>query len=137
MNASDKPFLPRRESFLDCTGRLREFELAQGPQTDGALMRAHEVAPDGPPGYEFEAWAAVRSEALGRLRDKIRDGLSRRYLAEHPDRGLEMLSDRLAGRVGHGGVTVDGRPVSWDWLITLLQTYEGRQIEVVIKDPAE
>ena len=137
MNTSDKPFLPHLESFLDCTGEMREFKLTQGPQTDGVMVYALETAPENTPGYAFEVWSATLGDALGRLRSKIKTGLATRHLAEHPDRGLAILADCLSGRIDSGGVTVDGKHVQWDWLVTQLQTYEGWKIEIKIKDASE
>lgn len=128
--------LPRRDTYLDCTGRLREFELTQNVRWPGAHVRANEITAD-QPGYRFEAWAATPAEAIAKLNQKIKDGLARRYLAEHPDRGLEMLSDRLAGTIELGGLSVDGRLVDWDWIETQMQTHEGGWVEIRFKDPAE
>jgi hypothetical protein len=137
MNPSDKPFLPRIEAFLDCNGKVLEFELTQGPQTDGVLVSARQVNPETAPGYEFSAWSFGIGDALGKLRLKIRAGISRRYLATHPERGLQLLTFGFKGVVGSGGVTIDGRHVPFDWLVTELQAFEGWDIELQIKDGSE
>lgn len=134
---TDVPFLPREEEFLDCTGKLLRFKLTQGPQTDGVVVYAYQLDPEHAPGYEFSAWSAARGDALGKLRRKIQEGISSRHMAEHPTRGLSLLTHGFAGRIDYGGVTIDGRHVPFEWITKQLQTYEGFQIEVRIKDPSE
>lgn len=137
MTEDKKPFLPRIEEFLDCTGKVLNFDLHQGPQTDGVMIYARQLAPDHAPGYEFSAWSVTMGDALGKLRGKIREGIARRYLAEHPERGLSMLTHTLKGVVGSGGVEIDGRHVTFDWLLAELQTFEGWGFELKIKDQSE
>ena len=100
-------------------------------------MRAVEIDPPVDPGYEFSAWSSSLGEALGKLRAKIRAGLARRHLAEHPERGLQMLTDALAGQVASGGIIIDGRHVPFAWLVAELQALEGAWIEIRTSDPSE
>ncbi len=134
---SHKPVLPRVSEYLDCAGRLLRFEITQGPQTDGVVVNARQLDPETSPGYEFSAWSATRGDALGRLHRKIKAGISRRYLGEHPRHGRSLLTDGFTGVVASGGVTIDGRHVSYPELIDLLQVYEGWGIELRIKDQSE
>lgn len=134
---SEEPFLPRVEEFLDCTGALLQFRLTEARQAAGVLLYAHQIDPEHSPGYEFSAWSATFGDAIGKLRRKIRDGVSRRHLAEHPARGLSLLTEGFSGVIDSGGITIDGRRVSFDWITDQLQVREGFQIEVRIKDPSE
>lgn len=134
MNTAKKPFLPRVEHFTDCTGAERAFEIHQGPQTDGVVVNAYEVDPQHSPGYEFSAWSATIGDALGKLRLKIKEGLSLRYLTNHPEHGIQMLTHDLRGLVGSGGLTIDGRHVPFTQLLTELSTFEGWGIEIKITD---
>lgn len=136
-SAPEAPFLPRRERFLDCTGREREFELYQGPQTDGVLVMAREVDPPAFPGYAFAAWSSNRGDALGRLRARIRAGLSRRYLVEQQGTGLQLLADEIVGEVWDEGLVVDGRMVDYDEIVRLLTIREGQTVTIQIKDGSE
>ena len=134
---SHKPVLPRISEYQDCTGRLLRFEITQGPQTDGVVVTARQLAPEVWPGYEFSAWSATLGDALGRLGRKIKAGISRRYLGEHPRHGRSLLTDGFTGLVSSGGVTIDGRHVSYQELIDLLHVYEGHRIELQITDPSD
>lgn len=132
-----KPFLPRIEHFTDCTGAQRSFELFQGPQSDGVLIKAREIDPPHAPGYEFSAWSATMGDALGKLRRKIRNGISRRYLAEDKDRGLVMLTGTLRGIVDSNGLNVDGRTLTFAQLQSELSSVDGWAIEIRIADPSD
>lgn len=134
---SPEPVLPRVSEYLDCTGRLLRFEITQGPQTDGVVVTARQLDPETEPGYEFSAWSATRGDALGKLHHKIKAGISRRYLGEHPRHGLSLLTDGFSGIVAYGGVTIDGRHVPFGDIIDLLQTYEGWGIELRITTQLE
>ena len=134
---SHKPVLPRVSEYQDCTGRLLRFEITQGPQTDGVVVTARQLEPEVLPGYEFSAWSATRGDALGKLHQKIRASIARRYLGEHPNHGLSLLTDEFAGVVASGGVTIDGRHVSYPELIELLHVYEGHRIELRLSDPTD
>lgn len=135
MTQGRKPYLPRVERFTDCAGQLRDFELTQGPQTDGVVVSARELNPLQLPGYEFSAWSPTMGDALGALRLKIREGLSRRYLADDPDRGIVMLTHTLRGLVNHQGVSIDGRHITNDQLLDLLSAFEGWGIDIKLTDP--
>ena len=128
---------PFEETFQDCAGRILRFEIRRGPQTDGVAVTAHQLDPEHWPGYKFSSWSATLGDALGRLRAKIRAGISRRYLGEHQQLGLSLLTNRLAGEIGSGGVIVDGRHIPFDRLIDLLQIHEGGSIYLHITDGYE
>jgi len=135
--AQRRAVLPCREIFLDCTGRERAFEITQGPQTDGVVVRAREIDPPTFPGYAFSAWSATLGDAMGRLRERIRSGLSRRYLVEHPSHGLQLLASTMEGEIWSEGLVIDGRMVEYPDLRRLLAAREGDTVTIQIKDSAE
>lgn len=135
MKQAKKPFLPRVEHFMDCAGNKRAFELSQGPQTDGVVVTACEIDPLHKPGYEFSTWSATIGDALGTLRLKVKEGISRRHLATDSEHGLEMLTHTLRGLVDSGGLVIDGRHISNDQLLKALSSFEGWAIEIKITDP--
>lgn len=135
MNQEKKPFLPRVEHFIDCAGNKLAFELSQGPQTDGVVVTACEIKPSHKPGYEFSTWSASLGDALGVLRLKIKEGISRRYLAADSEHGLEMLTHTLRGLVNSGGLVIDGRHVTNEQLLNALSSFEGWSIEINLTDP--
>ena len=135
MNQEQKPFLPRVESFQDCTGRTRSFNITQGQQPEGVLVTASEIDPPQMPGYEFAVWSSTMGNALGLLRLKIKEGISRRYLGIDTGRGVEMLTHTVRGMLDYGGVVVDGRVLSYDQLLQVLSSFEGSAIEIKITDP--
>jgi hypothetical protein len=127
---------PRRETFVDCCGARREFVIDFIRNDDQRFLRAVEVA-DMEGRYEFEAMSETDPHlALGLLRKKIRRELSRRYLQPNSGR-LELSHDALEGRIGFGGVIVDGTFVSFADLMELIQTYEGFHLSLRILEPTE
>ena len=132
-HGTDPVSFPRRETFVDCRGESREFQIALVPAPGGYFLRATELH-RGPEGYRFAAQHPTAAHlALGRLRDKIRRGIAIRYLVtengrEHPGH------DRLAGTIGFGGVIVDGRFLSVEALWEMIQTYEGMHFSLRLAD---
>ncbi|NMG67445.1 helix-turn-helix domain-containing protein [Azoarcus indigens] len=119
--------LPAIERFLDCLGKEREFviELVAGGSSP-VWMLARERRPlDEKGGYCFAASGCNEVEALLRLRRKIQKGISRRYLALAPDASLHMLTDTLVGYVGEGVLVIDGRALSPEILVELLERRRG------------
>ena len=127
------PAYEERESFTDCAGAIRSFDLTiHHVPGAGFSGHAYEVtsAPDG--GYIFRSFAeASFTTALVRLRGKIRAGLAQRFLIHDGD-ALDMPLERLCGRIDCDGVVVDGRLLDWTALQSLLQTYEGWEFELRI-----
>lgn len=126
---------PIVESYADFSGKQREFVIEWQPHPRGYFLRATEKRQSQEDdGYQFSAYSPTDPfYALGVLRDKIRRGLATRYLTS--EQGSRQLShDRLKGRIGYGGIVVDGEFISFDELGYLLQTYEGFQFSLVIVD---
>jgi hypothetical protein len=128
----EDPF-PASEVFVDCCGRSREFDLELLDIGRGCFVRATERVA-GNDGYAFAAHSETDPWlALGRLRDKIREGLATRYLVEgqHPP---SLTHDVVAGHITYGGIVVDGRQLGFDELTTLLSSYEGWHFTLKIVD---
>lgn len=124
---------PINEEFLDCAGERREFRIApHDTVSEGFLLEAAEIRDDNEPGYSFSVFSEAYAiyGALGRLRRKIRCGLSRRYMIEG-----EMLTDELRGDINYGGLVVDGRFIDFNKLADQIQTYEGFSLEIRILEP--
>ena len=127
---------PLREAFVDCRGERREFIIDFSRSDDPRFLTAVEVT-DAEGRYEFAAMSEPDPHlALGRLRRTIRRGLSTRYLESSGGR-LALSHDALKGRIGFGGVAVDGQLVSFADLVELIQTYEGFHVSIQISDPTK
>lgn len=127
---------PDAESFEDCCGTERHFDLNLLVTDGGYFLRAQERT-DNDGGYH----AAAHSEsspylALGRLRDKIRLYLSQRYLiTENGRRGFRHLT--AEGYVDYGGVVIDGEFLAFDEFSDILQSYEGWEFTLKIRSGFE
>lgn len=125
---------PRTETFHDCCGSLREFQVHLNTTEGGHFVRAVEVS-DRAGGYEFAAHhAASPFVALGILRGRIAEGLATRYLTLENGR-RNLGHDKAVGHIGYGSVVIDGEDVSFDELTSMLQTYEGWRFELRVIDP--
>jgi hypothetical protein len=125
---------PRSETFTDCCGRNRQFTIELRTTPGGHFLTAKEAGKP-PGGYEFGAYAEADPYiALGRLRDKIRKGLSTRYLIIQNGRRLPS-HNVLKGRVGYGGFVIDGEFVPFDEFVAMVQTFEGHQFSLQLADP--
>lgn len=127
---------PMEESYPDFSGKQREFVIELHAQPRRYFLRATEKGESlQDDGHQFAAYSPSDPYfALGILRDKIRRGLATRYLVS--DDGRPAFShDNVQGRIGDGGVVIDGKFISFEQFATLLQTYEGFQFSLKIADP--
>jgi hypothetical protein len=125
---------PRSETFTDCCGRNRQFTIELRTTPGGHFLTAKEAGKP-PGGYEFGAYAEADPYiALGRLRDKIRKGLSTRYLIIQNGRRLPS-HNVLKGHVGYGGFVIDGEFVPFDEFVAMVQAFEGHQFSLQLADP--
>ena len=124
---------PSSESFTDCAGVRRHFELdCRHLPNHGYAAEAREVTSSEHGGYVFKAFAeASGTLALARLRGKVRQGLGQRFLIKEGS-GFEMPFERIRGRIDSDGVVVDGQLLTWDELLELLQPYEGWEFDLRI-----
>jgi hypothetical protein len=137
VNAMLDSSFPKQESYIDCAGKTRIFELyVDRILTSGFLLAAREIT-EGDCCYEFRMFAeADPFSGFGRLRAKIRRGLARKYLVREPD-GISMSHDDLAGTISARGIVVDGKLLSWEEFQGLLLTHEGFQIELHVSEGDE
>lgn len=125
---------PTHDKFLDYLGRERIFEYAVVDVNIGYSVRAREQKEDGCEFAEFAIGSPIN--ALGPLRDKIRKRLSTRYLQVQEGR-LHLYHGEAVGNISYGGVVIDDRFVTFEQLVSMIQTYEGFLLEVKIKDLAD
>ena len=133
---------PMREEVEDFSGKKRVFTIRchQGPL--GFTLRAVEEHPKDEEGYEFGAYSETSPfSALGRLRDKMRRGLSCRHIAGRAG-NFHMLHDRIRGHIttdSQKGVSlvVDGVRLSLSDIARILESHEGWNFELRISDSLE
>lgn len=132
---------PMREEVEDYAGRTRSFVINCHEGGLGFTVRAEEEGRRGA-GYQFAAYSETSPyNALGRLRQKMNQGLAMRHVTGSPG-AYRMLHDRLSGRItsdGRGGVilVVDGIALEIEDLASILRTHEGWDFELQIMDALE
>ena len=133
MNTTHNGDFPSSESFVDCAGVRRHFELeVRHLPNHGYAAEAREVTSSDHGGYVFKAFAeASGTLALARLRGKVHQGLAQRFLIKD-GATVEMPFERLRGRIDSEGVVVDGQLVNWDEFIELLLTHEDWEFDLRI-----
>lgn len=124
---------PLIETFRDCCGRDRKFQISVHVTDGGYFLRAAEIRKAGE-GYHFAAHHPTSPYvALGVLRRRVAEALATRYLLEHKD-GRRLGHDRAVGHIGYGCVVIDGQEVPFDEFVEMLQSYEGWRFELRIDD---
>ena len=125
---------PREEKYIDCSGVERSFEINLKPiLVDGYLVNAREINND-EYGYEFSVYSSASPfEALGRLRNKIRWGLSRKYLSKCQEQ-ITFSHDEVIGKIDGDGIIIDGCLVNWHELESILIGFSGFQIKLQISE---
>lgn len=132
---------PFEEAFVDYSGHDRRFRISMRKMiAEDFYLEAEEISPT--QGYSFEVYSAVYSapavgSALGKLRNKIRKGLSTRYLYSDSEHTKNLMHDELSGRISNHGIIVDGALLLFKDLERILITHEGFQISIVIRSAAE
>ena len=124
---------PLVETFQDCCGETRRFEVSLNITDGGFFLRAAEIK-EGGDGHKFAAHhPASPYVAMGILRHRIAAGLATRYLVtgEH---GRHLGHDYARGHIGYGCVVIDGKEISFDEFNAMLQSYEGWRFELRIAD---
>jgi hypothetical protein len=124
---------PRRETFFDCAGVARAFEISAHGSADGYTLVAAEVQSGGG-GYKFRAYHpnAVHL-AAGLLRDRIRRGLATKFLA-HTERGPEFSHDRDSGTIAADGAIIDGTFLSPTEFFRILGQHEGHCFTLTLSE---
>ena len=132
----------------DAQGDPHEFHFRTFLHASDLLFEAAELADGVPRGYVFAVSGMPGDDPLDllqRVLTKARLGLSRTHVVESelgPSLGEEDVvrgriewDDESQGRVPL--LIVDGRPLSWDQLGTMLMTYEGFDFKLEIMDTTE
>jgi hypothetical protein len=91
-------------------------------------------------GYHFVVFSNLSPyEALGKIRLKIRETLSIKYIDDSGDEPT-LTHDKLVGRVTYSRqedqvvIEVDGKEINSDQFWKILSMYEGFEISLVIKE---
>jgi hypothetical protein len=131
--SSSLPEFFARESFTDCAGKRREFDLSvHALPNHGFSGQALEVTAAEHGGYIFRSFAeGSLVTALGRLSGAVRAGIAQRFLIKNGN-DREMPFERMCGRIDAEGLVVDGKLLSWAALQRLLSEYEGWDFELRI-----
>ena len=124
---------PLIETFRDCRGRDRKFDVSVHVTDGGYFLRAAEVRKAGE-GYHFAAHHPTSPYvALGILRRRVAEGLATRYLVAN-EGGRRLGHERAVGHVGYGCVVIDGEEIPFHEFVDMLQSYEGWRFELRIDD---
>jgi len=123
---------PMEETFRDCRGAERIFVITAKRFASKYFITATERNSKGE-GYEFATSSTDPYAALGQLRSKIRKGLATRYLSYEQGRRFPS-HDEIKGRIGFGGVVIDGEFMSFKDFAEMLQTHEGWRFCLKIVD---
>jgi hypothetical protein len=132
---------PLEEEFTDFSGSPRRFRISiRKPTSEDFHLEARDMTPN--EGYCFEVYSAVYSApalgaSLGKLRHKIRKGISTRYLLFDAAGNSKLTHDEIRGRIFGDGVVVDGVALHFRDLERILATHEGFEISVKISSSAE
>jgi hypothetical protein len=89
-------------------------------------------------GYQFHIFSSTLSEALWKIRDKIKKNLCTKYIDE-TDGHTVLTHDKLVGRItssgnGYSVIEVDGKEIDSEQFWKILSTYEGFEISLTIKE---
>ena len=130
---------PIIDEHCDCTGKKRVFEINSQSLPNGWLLSAIEQKSD-KQGYEIEAFSETSPYfALGKIRKKIREALSVKYL-DVSESSVSLTHEKMRGSIIYDreseshGLLVDGRFVSMDNLESILSGYEGWEFDLSIRE---
>lgn len=89
-------------------------------------------------GYDFHVFSSTLSEALWKIRHKIKKNLCTKYIDE-TDGHVVLTHDKLVGRITSSGngytvIEVDGREIDSEQFWKILSMYEGFEISLKIKE---
>lgn len=125
---------PKEDIYIDFEGNERFFDYLVYQTDTGYSVRAKERTENG---YEFAAFSESHPlNVLGELKQKIKKRLSTRYLQDL-DGHHHLYHDEAKGHIAYGGVTIDGKFITFKQLTSIIQTYEGFLFELKIKDLSE
>jgi hypothetical protein len=133
--------LPLEEEFIDHSGHSRRFRISiRKLAGEDFYLDAMDLSQA--EGYRFEVYSAVYSvsgigSALGKLRQKIRGGISTRYLHVDAEGKKHLTHNEMRGRISDDGILVDGAVLRFSDLERILTTYEGFEVSIRIDGSAE
>jgi hypothetical protein len=132
---------PLEEDFVDYCGRPRHFRISiRQLIAQDFYLEAKEISLER--GYYFEIYSSSHSApaiglALENLRQKIRRGLSTRYLHTDSNGARNLMHDEMNGLISHDGIMVDGEILLFRDLERILTTHEGFRVSITIRSSAE
>ena len=102
-------------------------------------------------GYRFEVFGELdcdQEELFQKLYDKVKDGVSRKYINQKVLPGghtyQTMPDDELVGRIEYNEedpdvplVIIDGKPYNWEEIGNMMRSYEGFQFHLHILNEDE
>lgn len=126
---------PFETCVVDHSGQQRMFQMSLNVIPTGEFVVYAQELPLEEDGYRFSAMSSSSPyQALGKLRDKIRQSITTRYLYRENDGRWRMTRDDLSGRIVGDGLIIDGEWLSFDEVITLMQVYEGFSVRFTFAD---
>lgn len=134
-------------AITDVDGVRHRFEVRSMLVATGHAMHAREVVkPGAKGGYRFEILGDLEADAhdlFTRLRDRIRQALSVRHVAETENGWQLTRLRRLSGVIEWDPdgdlplLIVDGRPFTWDQIGRMLMAFEGFTLNAAVQDTTE
>jgi hypothetical protein len=132
---------PLEEGFVDHSGKTRRFRISfRKLIAEDFFLQANEIS--NKLGYYFEVYSSIYSvpaldSALRKLRQKIRKGLSTRYLYTDSNGEKSLTHDQMTGLISNDGIMLDGELLLFRDLEKILVTHEGFHISISIRTAAE
>lgn len=137
--------------ITDCDGIDHKFEVRKMIHSTGIFWEAVEFFENDNIGYSFEVCQGFEDDsrdAVVRLKEKVKKGLSKKFIKRDISNGYESLTlseDVLEGKIewddNYGGKTpkfkIDGKEYSAEQIGKILMCYEGWNFELKIKEPTD
>lgn len=131
----------------DCDGIPHQFHFRVRLLGKLLSLDAFELHDGEPSGYQLQLVGAPDEELfgmVGRMVEKIRRTLAVKHIASGKY-GLEILDQCVKGRIDSDELSdgqrplliIDGRPVTWDQLGSMLMSFEGWQVKLELLDPSD
>lgn len=128
--------IPKFRYYMDCAGVSHCFVNNITPIEGGVgfIAEAKETNAGEQPGYSFTSKPALTPLlAYHNLHQQIEAELSRKYLYQN-EHSLSVHANEIAGVITGNGFIVDGKQITGEQFLTLLQTYEGAGFRIFIKE---
>ena len=137
---------PEPETFLDAAGESHTFCFLGRLCPSGYVVDAVEVVGGEPSGYQFAAFGPLVGTtyvAIAELRQRIRNALAYRSLEPGREEAQIPNGRPVYARIDYDStsegpaVVIDGQTFGWEEFGRMLQTYEGWQLRLEIRDRTE